>query len=69
MELNKVQREALIDVLEKLNEQKDLNEHVRMHRTPEKDQDMIDYSSIGDWLNDLQIAVVKKTLIDNEIDY
>jgi hypothetical protein len=62
-------REALVDNLEKLLEQKDLSDRVEARAT-DKDKEMKQYREAGRWLLDLTIKAVKEALRTNElIDY
>lgn len=66
-------REALVDNLEKLLEQKDLSDRVEAKAASkggDSDKAMKEYREAGRWLLDLTIKAIKEALVTNELtDY
>jgi hypothetical protein len=65
---SKFTREALVNILMKLEEERDLNQRVRAkEKLKEKDLPMSEYRTAGEWLNAQSIELVREALINNEL--
>lgn len=64
MELTNNHREALLNELEKAQEDKGLQTTCM-----KKEADLSQWFEIGAWLADNRIAAIRKAIKDNEIDY
>lgn len=68
MELNKNHREALLNELEKANEDLDLQKRL-LKKEQTKTTGLLEWFEISEHLAQKRIELIKKAIADNDIDY
>jgi len=69
MDLSKQHREAFLCELQKANDDLELQKLVRIKQAERGDDSLVEWTEIHTFLAEKRIALIVKSLIDNEIEF